>query len=94
MTDEAAEFWSTFLARVTECDELINSLCDLRGDDDARRADLLAVRKRMAPQRVDGDILYLKAEIATLTPAPPAEPERADCLPQNECTRFLHWRKT
>jgi len=94
MTDEAAEFWSTFLARVTECDELINSLCDLRGDDDARRADLLAVRKRMAPQRVDGDILYLKAEIATLTPAPPAEPERADCVPQNERTRFLHWRKT
>ena len=122
-TDEAEAFWSTFLARVTECDELINSLCDLRGDDDARRADLLAVRMRMAPQKIDGDIAYLKAEIATLTPAPPAlttgrciecqhfvrvgvvgercshpersppgEPERADCLPENECARFTHWR--
>ena len=67
MTDEAAEFWSTFLARVTECDELINSLCDLRGDDDARRADLLAVRKRMAPQKVEGDIAYLKAEIEVVS---------------------------
>ena len=120
-TDEAAAFWSNFLARVKECDELINSLCGLRGDGDARRADLLAVRKRMAPQRIDGDISYLKAEIATLTPAapvtgrciecqhfvrvgvvgercshpersPPGEPERADCLPDSECARFIHWR--
>ena len=121
-TDEAEAFWSTFLARVTECDELINSLCDLRGDDDARRADLLAVRKRMAPQKIDGDIAYLKAEIATLAPAPaspatgrcpdclhfvrvgvvgercshperspPGEPERADCLPENECEKFIFW---
>lgn len=122
-TDEAEAFWSTFLARVTECDELINSLCDLRGDDDARRADLLAVRMRMAPQKIDGDIAYLKAEIATLVPtparpatgrciecqhfvrvgvvgercshaerSPPGEPERADCLPENDCARFIHWR--
>ena len=69
LTDEAAEFWRTFLARVTECDELINSLCDLRGDDDARRADLLAVRKRMAPQKVDGDIAYLKTEIEVVSRA-------------------------
>ena len=86
LTDEAAAFWSNFLARVTECDELINSLCDLRGDDDARRADLLAVRKRMSPQKIDGDISYLKAEIATLTPpAPPAPPATGRCI---ECKHF------
>ena len=85
-TDEAAAFWSNFLARVTECDELINSLCDLRGDDDARRADLLAVRMRMAPQKIDGDIAYLKAEIATLTPAPPA-------LTTGRCIECLSFRR-
>lgn len=78
-TGEAEAFWSNFLARVTECDELINSLCDLRGDDDSRRADLLAVRKRMAPQRIDGDISYLKAEIATLTPAAPVTGRCIEC---------------
>ena len=82
-TDEAEAFWSTFLARVTECDELINSLCDLRGDDDARRADLLAVRMRMAPQKIDGDIAYLKAEIATLTPA----------LTTDRCIECLSFRR-
>ena len=121
-TDEAEAFWSTFLARVTKCDKLINNLCDLRGDDDARRADLLAVRMRMAPQKIDGDIASLKAEIATLTPGPlepttgrciecasfalaglghrcshpdrwpPGEPERADCRPDHQCERFIHWR--
>ena len=61
--DDADEFWRTFLARVTECDKLINSLCDLRGDDDEHRAALLAVRKRMPPQKLDGDIAYLRNEI-------------------------------
>ena len=69
--DDADEFWRTFLARVTECDKLINSLCDLRGDDDEHRADLLAVRKRMAPQKLDSNIAYLKNEINQITKANP-----------------------
>jgi len=84
MTDEAAEFWSTFLERVTECDKLINSLCDSRGDDEPRRADLLATRKRTSPANLDSDIACLTAEIATLTPAPPTQ-TRGKCI---ECASF------
>ncbi len=121
-TEEADDFWQTLRARIDECDALIHQLCDLRGDDDEHRADLLAVRKRMAPQKLDSDIAYLKAEIAALTPlpstqtrgrciecvsfahmgtgercahpdrSPASEPERADCLPANQCERFIHWR--
>lgn len=69
MTDEADDFWRTFRARIDECDALIHQLCDLRGDDDDHRADLLAVRKRMAPIKLDGDITYLKNEIHQITKA-------------------------
>ena len=60
--EEADHFWRTFRARIDECDSLIHELCDLRRDD--HRADLLAVRKRMAPHKLDSDIHYLKSEIA------------------------------
>lgn len=68
-TDEADDFWQTLRARIDECDTLIHQLCDLRGDDDEHRADLLAVRKRMAPQKLDTDIAYLKNEIQRFTKA-------------------------
>jgi hypothetical protein len=90
MTDEAALFWSTFLARVTKCDRLIHQLCELRGDDEARRADLLAVRKRMAPARLDGDIAYLENEIASHTPVPVTQ-QRGLCI---ECASFVRAGRT
>ncbi len=62
--DEADDFWDRLRARIDECDRLIHELCDIRGDDHERRADLLAVRKRMAPNNLAGDIAYLKAAIA------------------------------
>ncbi len=76
--DDADDFWQTLRARIDECDRLIYRLCDLRGNDDGHRADLLAVRKRMAPQKLDSDIVYLKAEIAALTPA--AKLTRGRCI--------------
>jgi len=77
--DEASSaWWDTFLSRVTECDELIHQLCSLRGDDEARRADLLATRKRTSPANLDGDIEYLMSEIASLTA--PAAPTTGRCI--------------
>ena len=70
--NDADDFWQTLRARIDECDRLINTLCNLRRDDDAHRADLLAVRKSMAPQQLDSDIVYLKAAIAASAPPPPA----------------------
>ncbi len=69
--EEADDFWRTFRARIDEADRLINLLCDLRGDDNDHRAALLAVRKRMAPIKLDGDIKYLKNEINRITKANP-----------------------
>ena len=69
--NEADDFWQTLRARIDECDRLIHQLCDLRGDDEAHRADLLAVRKRMAPQKLDSDIAYLKNEIHQIKKANP-----------------------
>lgn len=84
-SDEASsDWWSTLRAKIDRCDHLIHQLCDLRGDDDARRADLLAVRKHMAPVKIDGDIAYLEREIDRLTPAP-AKPARGRCI---ECLSF------
>ena len=123
-TETPSDWWAMLRARIDECDRLIHELCDLRCDGDARRADLLAVRRRMAPQMLDSDIVYLKSEIAGLTPSLPrqsgrrcieceffarvgigercshpdrslaGEPPRADCLPANECDRFIYWRAT
>ena len=67
MTEEADDFWERLGDHIKEVDGLIHQLCDLRGDDGARRADLVATRKKTAPQTLSGDIEYLKAEIATLT---------------------------
>ena len=64
---EAARFWQCFAASVDECDRLIHELCNLRNDSDEHRFDLLAVRKRMAPNSIDGDIAYLKAQVAKRT---------------------------
>ena len=75
---EAAKFWDGFIDRVNECDRLIHELCDIRGDDQARRDDLIRTRQRMAPNNIDGDIKYLREEIALLTPTPSPEPQR-DC---------------
>lgn len=69
-TDDTDDFWQTLRARIDECDRLIHELCDIRGDDHERRADLLAVRKRMAPNCLAGDIAYLKAAIAQADHAP------------------------
>ena len=63
-TDPSDDFWQTLRASIDECDRLIHELCDIRGDDLETRADLLAVRKRMAPNSLAGDIAYLKAGIA------------------------------
>lgn len=68
--DEADDFWDKLRARIDECDALIHELCDIRGDDRERRADLLTVRKRMAPNNLAGDIAYLKAAIAHEDHAP------------------------
>ena len=62
-TPEADDFWDTLRARIDECDALIHQLCDARDDDDEHRAALLAVRKRMAPDKLSSDIRYLRAEI-------------------------------
>ena len=61
---DAARFWQGLTARVDECDRLIHQLCDLRNDTSEHRADLLAVRKTMAPDNLVRDIVYLKAAIA------------------------------
>ena len=63
-TDQSDDFWQTLRANIDECDRLINELCDIRGDDLERRADLLALRKRMAPNSLPDDVAYLKAAIA------------------------------
>ena len=118
-----SDWWEMLRARIDECDRLIHELCNLRGDHDAHRADLLAVRKRMAPEMLVSDVAYLKSEIATLTPpptrtrgrciecvsfaragtgercshpdrSPPGEPPRAECLPANQCERFVHWKNS
>jgi hypothetical protein len=83
MTDQAAQFWETFSERVRRCDRLIHRLCDLRRDTDAERADLLAVRRRVAPAQLDGDIEYLAAEIAKLAPITQT---RGRCI---ECVSFV-----
>ena len=75
---EADDFWCNLTARIDEIDALINQLCDLRNDSDEHRADLLAVRKRMAPVHLDVDIRYLLEEIERATPASLPEPTR-DC---------------
>ena len=62
--EEAVRFWQGLTARIDECDRLIQVLCHLRGDTDEHRADLLAVRKRMAPVHIDRDLAYLKTQIA------------------------------
>ena len=61
---DAARFWLNLTQRVDECDRLIHQLCDLRNDTSEHRADLLAVRKTMAPDNLVRDIVYLKAAIA------------------------------
>ena len=83
-TKPPAQWWATLKPRIEHCDRLIRKLCDLRGDDEARRDDLLAVRKRMAPVCLDEDIEYLTAEIASLTPVATA-PSRGRCI---ECVSF------
>ena len=69
-TNQSDDFWQTLRASIDECDRLIHELCDIRGDDLERRADLLAVRKRMAPNNLAGDIAYLKTAIAEADRAP------------------------
>jgi hypothetical protein len=84
-SDEApADWWATFREKIDQCDRLIHQLCDLRGDDEARRADLLATRKRAAPVHLDGDIEYLEKQIASRTPAPITQ-SRGRCI---ECESF------
>ena len=65
--EEAARFWQNLTARVDECDRLIHQLCDLRNDTPEHRAALLEARKHMAPNSIDGDLAYLKAQVAKRT---------------------------
>ena len=69
--DESAEFWRNLTARIDEIDRLIHQLCDLRNDSDEHRADLLAVRRRMAPNNIGSDIEYLRGEITRRQPQAP-----------------------
>lgn len=78
-TDEANVFWSTFLERVNHCDQLIDQLCNLRGDSADSRADLLKARRNTSPENLDGDITYLLTSIAALTPPPPV-PATGRCI--------------
>ena len=77
-TDESEIFWSNLIDRINWCDLLIHELCDVRGDDQARRDDLILTRQRTAPANVEGDIRYLLEEIDRVTPTSPQEPTR-DC---------------
>ena len=76
--DEATIFWSNLIDRINWCDILVHTLCDVCGDDQARRDDLILTRQRLAPDMIDGDIRYLLAEIEIVTPTSPPEPKR-DC---------------
>ena len=78
-SEESRIFWSNLIDRIHWCDFLIHELCDVRGDDQARRDDLIRTRQRMAPDKIDGDIRYLLAEIETATPSPEAQRDCRDC---------------
>ena len=84
LSDEANVFWSTFLERVDHCDQLIDQLCNLRGDSAAERTVLLKTRRNTSPENLDGDIKYLLATIAALTPPPPV-PATGRCV---DCESF------
>lgn len=58
-TPQADDFWVGLKARIEQCDALIHQLADLRGDSQEYREEMLATRKRMAPERLKGDIAYL-----------------------------------
>ena len=75
---EAARFWEGLTDRINWCDILIHELCDIRGDSQSRRDDLLLTRQRTAPVNIDGDIRYLLEEIKRVAPMPSPEPIR-DC---------------
>lgn len=70
-TPEADAFWQTLTARIDRCDRLINDLCDLRNDPDEHRAALLNQRTKIAPEKLDSDIAYLKNEINRITKEAP-----------------------
>ena len=77
-SEESEIFWSNLIDRINWCDLLIHELCDIRGDDQARRDDLILTRQRTAPANVDGDIRYLLEEIDRVASMPSSEPKR-DC---------------
>ena len=81
---EAARFWHRFTERIDECDRLIQELCDLRGDTEKHRADLLAARKTMAPANLVCDIAYLKTAIAEV-----ARPRRTEAATLRQDRRPL-----
>ena len=76
--EQLQTFWSNFVDRINWCDFLIHELCDVRGDDQARRDDLILTRQRMAPTHLDTDVRYLLDEIERVTPTSLPEPIR-DC---------------
>ena len=77
-SEESKSFWSNLIDRINWCDLLIHELCDVRGDDQARRDDLILTRQRTNPAKVDSDIRYLLEEIKRVAPTPSPEPKR-DC---------------
>ena len=82
--EQAACFWHRFTERIDECDRLIQELCDLRGDTEKHRADLLAARKTMAPANLVCDIAYLKTAIAEV-----ARPRRTEAATLRQDRRPL-----
>ena len=75
---EAARFWEGLTDRINWCDILIHELCEIRGDSQARRDDLLLTRQRTSPANVDSDIRSLLEEIERVAPTSTPEPIR-DC---------------
>ena len=67
-SEESKSFWSNLIDRINWCDLLIHELCDIRGDSQARRDDLIRTRQRTAPVNIDGDIRYLLEEIERVAP--------------------------
>ena len=66
--EDSEIFWSNLIDRIHWCDILIHELCDMRGDDQARRDDLIRTRQRMSPTNVDNDIRYLLDESERVSP--------------------------
>ena len=76
--NDADAFWRTLGARIAECDRLIHQLCNLRGEEQEYREELLTLRMRMAPAKLDTDIEYLRREIQRCQKSQPSRKGNAE----------------